>query len=428
MRIAIATGPDGASGLSDLADGLAALGHEVGRGDDDVVLFDAGAPAAEVARLAAGAHVAAAVRSDGEAAAGEAALPLSVPLVVVGADSDAAAVAAALEEAVRDRRMVMPTADGRMEADLRARFTTPVALPDPMPAPALTSIVVLSFDQLHYTRACVASLRAHTPEPHEVVVVDNGSAPEVVAWVRAHADVAVLNPDNRGVAAALNQGARAASGEVLVFLNNDTRVPAGWLRSLHQALRAADDVGVVSASVTAGTAIHRRRAAGTEVRELSPFSDYIPAGVCTAVLRRSLEAVGGWRETGDLVASEDFELCFALWALGYRVLIDERVLVEHACEGTSAAKLTDWKATYAEAGRRFMERWRAGGAPVAERFPGGPWRAAERALEAGDLAAAGAALARAEAAALVDRRREASVVADLMSRRDPTRPPSPWSA
>jgi hypothetical protein len=42
--------------------------------------------------------------------------------------------------------------------------------------------------------------------------------------------------------------------------------------------------------------------------------------------------------------------------------------------------------------------------------------------------AAGAALARADTAALVDRRREASVVADLMSRRDPTRPPSPWSA
>ena len=162
--------------------------------------------------------------------------------------------------------------------------------------------------------------------------------------------------------------------------------------------------------------------------ELAPFSDYIPAGVCLALGRPALEAVGGWRETGDLVASEDFELCFALWALGYRVLIDERVLVEHACEGTSAAKLADWKATYTEAGRRFLERWRAEAAPAAERFPGGPWREADRALEAGDLAAARAALARAESAALRDRRREARVVADLMARRDPTRPPSPWSS
>jgi len=423
MRIAIVTAPDGAPALADLADGLAALGHAVGD-DGDVVLFDAAAPAAEVARRAGAARVAAVMGGNGEAAL----LPLSVPLVTLRPDARAEAVAARLEEALRDRALVMPTADGRMEADLRDRFTAPVDLPTPPPVTEPTSIVVLSFDQLRYTQGCLTSLRQHTPEPHEVVVVDNGSAPEVAAWVREHADVAVLNSDNRGVAAALNQGARAASGDVLVFLNNDTRVPPGWLAPLHQALRAGDDVGVVSPAVTAGTAIQRRRAPGTGVRELAPFSDYIPAGVCLILRRAALEAAGGWHETGALVASEDFELCFALWALGYRVLIDERVLVEHACEGTSAAKLADWKATYTEAGRRFLERWRAGAAPVGARFPGGPWRAAQRALEAGDLDAARAALAAAEAAALRDRRAESAVVADLMARRDPTLPPSPWSA
>jgi GT2 family glycosyltransferase len=423
MRIAIVTAAGGAPALADLADGLAALGHAVGD-DGDVVLFDAAAPAAEVARRAGAARVAAVLGANGDAAA----LPLSVPLVTLPPDARAEAVAARLEEALSDRALVMPTADGRMEADLRDRFTAPVDLPAPAPVTECTSIVVLSFDQLRHTQGCLASLREHTPEPHEVVVVDNGSAPEVAGWVREHADVAVLNPENRGVAAALNQGARAASGDVLVFLNNDTRVPAGWLAPLHQALRAGDDVGVVSPAVTAGTAIHRRRAPGTEVRELAPFSDYIPAGVCLALRRAALEAAGGWHETGAVVASEDFELCFALWALGYRVLIDERVLVEHACEGTSAAKLADWKATYTEAGRRFLERWRAGAAPVGARFPGGPWRAAQRALEAGDLDAARAALDAAEAAALRDRRAESAVVADLMARRDPTLPPSPWSA
>jgi GT2 family glycosyltransferase len=428
MRIAIATGPDGASALSDLADGLAALGHAVGGHGHEVVLFDAAAPPDAVAGLAGAARVAAVVRANGAPAAGEAALPLAVPLVAVGPEARADAVAAALEEALRDRDLVTPTPDGRMEADLRDRFTTPIALPAPAPVTERTSIVVLSFDQLRYTQGCLAALRAHTPEPHEVVVVDNGSAPDVAAWVREHADVAVLNAENRGVAAALNQGARAASGAVLVFLNNDTRVPAGWVPALHQALRAGDDVGLVAASVTAGTAIHRRRVPGAAVGELAPFSDYIPAGVCFALRRAAFDAAGGWQETGDLVASEDFELCFALWALGYRVLIDERVLVEHACEGTSAAKLTDWKATYTEAGRRFLERWRDGAAPVGRRFPGGPWREAERALDAGDLAAARAALDRGQGAALRDRRLQARVVADLMARRDPTRPPSPWSA
>jgi glycosyltransferase involved in cell wall biosynthesis len=262
--------------------------------------------------------------------------------------------------------------------------------------------------------------------------------------VRDHADRCVLNPENVGVAPALNQGAAAASGEVLVFLNNDTRVPAGWLGRLHEALAAGDDVGLVAAAVTAGTAIHRRRFPGEHVLELHPFTDYVPAAVCVALRRAVLAAAGGWRETGEPVACEDYELCFALWTLGYRVLVDERVLVEHACEGTSAAKLPDWKAVYTTAGRRFIERWRDGaGQGPADRFPGGPWRAADRSLAEAEravaaaagagggsaaLRAARAALARAEAGALADRRRTATVVADLMARRDPRRPPSPWSA
>ena len=133
-------------------------------------------------------------------------------------------------------------------------------------------------------------------------------------------------------------------------------------------------------------------------------------------------------ETGALVASEDFELCFALWALGYRVLIDERVLVEHACEGTSAAKLADWKATYTEAGRRFLERWRAGAAPVGARFPAARGARRSSALEAGDVDAARAGAGRGRG-----RRPPRPPRGERRGRRPhgPPRPealPSPWSA
>ena len=423
MRIAIVTAADGAPALADLADGLAALGHAVGD-DGDVVLFDAAAPAAEVARRAAAARVAAVVGANGDAAA----LPLSVPLLTLRPDARAEAVAARLEEALRDRALVMPTADGRMEADLRDRFTAAVDLPAPAPVTECTSIVVLSFDQLRYTQGCLASLGEHTPEAHEVVVVDNGSAPEVAGWVREHADVAVLNPENRGVAAALNQGARAASGDVLVFLNNDTRVPAGWLAPLHQALRAGDDVGVVSPAVTAGTAIHRRRAPGTEVRELAPFSDYIPAGVCLALRRAALEAAGGWHETGR--PGRQRGLRALLRALGARLpRADRRARAGRARlrgnERGQARRLEgDLHRGRAALPRALARRRRARGRALPRRpVARGAARAGGRRLHA-----ARAALAAAEAAALRDRRAESAVVADLMARRDPKLPPSPWSA
>ena len=39
----------------------------------------------------------------------------------------------------------------------------------------LVSIIILTFNQLGYTKECVESIRKHTPEPHEIIFVDNGS-------------------------------------------------------------------------------------------------------------------------------------------------------------------------------------------------------------------------------------------------------------
>ena len=49
----------------------------------------------------------------------------------------------------------------------------------------LTSIVVVTRDQLAYTRLCVASMARCTPEPYELVFVDNGSADGTVEYLRA---------------------------------------------------------------------------------------------------------------------------------------------------------------------------------------------------------------------------------------------------
>jgi GT2 family glycosyltransferase/tetratricopeptide (TPR) repeat protein/glycosyltransferase involved in cell wall biosynthesis len=127
----------------------------------------------------------------------------------------------------------------------------------PSPPPHLTSIILVTHNQLEHTRLCIESIVKHTVEPYELIVIDNGSMDgtaryvkeaiggargvgsvdkqsPVVAGMRPVRLTLAVNAENRGFPAAVNQGIRAATGRQLVLLNNDTIVTAGWLsRMLH---------------------------------------------------------------------------------------------------------------------------------------------------------------------------------------------------
>src|SRR5436190_15283884 len=81
------------------------------------------------------------------------------------------------------------------------------------------------------------SLLANPHAAFEVVVVDNGSSEPTRHYLEVLASrnrqVRVLrNDENRGFAAACNQGVAEASSALLVIVNNDTIVPPGWLSGL----------------------------------------------------------------------------------------------------------------------------------------------------------------------------------------------------
>ncbi|MHB8918851.1 MAG: glycosyltransferase family 2 protein, partial [Desulfocucumaceae bacterium] len=65
----------------------------------------------------------------------------------------------------------------------------------------LTSIIILTWNQLSYTRQCIASIRMYTTLPYELVMVDNGSVDGTRRFL-AYLDGArvILNPQNYGFA------------------------------------------------------------------------------------------------------------------------------------------------------------------------------------------------------------------------------------
>ena len=116
------------------------------------------------------------------------------------------------------------------------------------------SVVVVTYNNLDYTRACLRSVLENSAYPGtEVLVVDNASQDGTRDYLRSLAVETgvkvILNDDNRGFARAVNQGLAAAVGERLVVLNNDTLAPDGWLPRLLRHL-ARPEIGLVVATTS----------------------------------------------------------------------------------------------------------------------------------------------------------------------------------
>src|SRR5699024_6850748 len=142
------------------------------------------------------------------------------------------AVATALEheptlEEVERRRAF--ASEQTWEHRVRSLDTHVRQLPEPR-----VSVVVVTYNNLDMTKACLDSLDLYSNYPNlEIVVVDNASADGTHDFLREWVEGApdrkiILNDDNRGFAAANNQGLSASDGEYLVMLNNDTYVTPGW--------------------------------------------------------------------------------------------------------------------------------------------------------------------------------------------------------
>jgi rSAM/selenodomain-associated transferase 2 len=101
------------------------------------------------------------------------------------------------------------------------------------------SIVVPALDEAGQIAATLASARA--PRVAEVFVVDGGSGDDTAA--RARAAGATVLAAARGRARQMNAGAAAASGDVLLFLHADTRLPAGFDAAVETALADPTVVG-----------------------------------------------------------------------------------------------------------------------------------------------------------------------------------------
>lgn len=231
--------------------------------------------------------------------------------------------------------------------------------------PPQVAVVVVSFDTRDDLVACLRSLSRVTV-PVEVVVVDNASRDGSAAAARAERpDARVLeNPGNEGFGRACNQGWRATSAPLVLFLNSDAEVTAGAVEALSAVVDARAEVGVVGPrtvgedgriQLSTGPALtptaewrqrqlvrglREGRAEAQAKVEAMAAREHEPiwvSGSCLLARRQTLEALQGFDEQFFLY-EEDVDLCVRARAAGWRVVFTPAATVRHRL-GRSMARL-----------------------------------------------------------------------------------------
>lgn len=156
--------------------------------------------------------------------------------------------------------------------------------------------------------------------PWEVIVADNGSNDTTCDVARSFAEllaVRIVSESRRGRHHACNAGARAAAGELLVFVDGDDEVAEGFLQAMADALA----VHPVAAGRLEHEHLRDAEASFGAVQTTGLRDDlgFLPAasGGCLGVRRSAFEAVGGFHD--GPAYGEDIDLSWRLQLAGFDV-------------------------------------------------------------------------------------------------------------
>lgn len=235
---------------------------------------------------------------------------------------------------------------------------------------ASVSIVVPVHGNAALTRACLDAVRADLPAGCEVIVVDDASTDSTPQLLDSYGEEirTLTMADNVGYAQACNEGAAVASGESLLFLNNDTEPRRGWLRALLDYADQHPAAAVVGARLLypTGAVQHAGVAIGQDGYPHNLYAG-LPAehpavnrsrclqavtGACMLVGRGVFEAVGGF-DTGFANSLEDVDLCLRIGAAGGEVHYCHEAVVTHL-ESASRGR----EDRFAKSVHLYRRRWR----------------------------------------------------------------------
>ncbi len=241
----------------------------------------------------------------------------------------------------------------------------------------LVSIIIPVYNQIHYTYDCLVSILEHTKDvAYEVIIADDVSTDGTKNLNRFTEGIVICrNTSNQGFLRNCNHAAKSARGHYLMFLNNDTKVTSGWLRSLVELIESDKSIGMVGSKLVypdgrlqeAGGIIWSDGSGWNYGRLDNPDKpeynyvkevDYI-SGAAILLSNDLWKQIGGFDERFAPAYCEDSDLAFAVRKAGYRVVyqpLSKVIHFEGISNGTDVEG-TGLKRYQVENSKKLKEKW-----------------------------------------------------------------------
>ncbi|MDR3409391.1 MAG: glycosyltransferase family 2 protein [Formivibrio sp.] len=220
-----------------------------------------------------------------------------------------------------------------------------------------TCAIVVTYHPADSVFEHLSILRSQVPG---LVVVDNGSTPDVLERMRSESKrigfYLIENGENRGVAAALNTGVRWAienEYEWVALFDQDSSVPECYFDAMFRTIASStmlDKIGVIAP-------IYRDPSTGYLDNPFPGNDDTLWAVMTSGSLMPVwIFKRCGWFEEEFFIDQVDDEYCFRIQTMGYKIMVCENAILLHTSGTPQAHRLFGFKliiSRHHSAGRRY---------------------------------------------------------------------------
>lgn len=238
-----------------------------------------------------------------------------------------------------------------------------------MPRETRFSVLIPSWNNLHFLRACVQRIRQHSCVEHEILVFVNEGSDGSADWLTVEGIRHISSPENQGVCKALNRLAEAATHDWLLYLNDDMIVLPGWDSALSAAIDAVGhnrcylSATMIEPEASGNDCVMVRdfgrdpdsfdETALLDVLESLKRPHWNGATWPPSLLHRELwNEVGGYSEEFSPGLYSDPDLSMKLWQTGVRHFqgVGDSLVYHFMKRSTGRVRMNDGR-------RQFLDKW-----------------------------------------------------------------------